>query len=374
MNKTKLIIASTLKPIDDSRMYEKFGLSLSKTNEYEINIIGFSSKNTLTHNSIHFYPHGPFHRTSLQRLLTPFKTFRTYIKVKPQVIICNTHELLIVTSLYRIIFGAKIVYDIRENYVKNIQNTNIFHPALKPLLASYVRLKELLTKPFFNGFILAEQVYAQQLSFVPKRKSIVIENKYVPLPGEVNPHPKIANTLTLLYSGTLSDSNGVFDAIDIANRLHKIDSKIRLKIIGYCALKKDLLRLKEAIHGKGFIELTGGDYLVPHSEIVKEIKSADFGLVLKKPNNGVNDNKLLTRLFEYSANKLPMLILNNPTWVHFCNAYNAAIAINPKQFNAEAVLNQMKTSKFYIKGNTEESLWRTEEHKLLDFIKTIRFN
>jgi hypothetical protein len=50
MKKTKVVIASILKPIDDSRMYEKFGLSLEQANEYEINIIGFASKNIPTKN------------------------------------------------------------------------------------------------------------------------------------------------------------------------------------------------------------------------------------------------------------------------------------------------------------------------------------
>ncbi|MGW8123968.1 glycosyltransferase [Roseivirga echinicomitans] len=372
MNKTKLLIASTLKPIDDSRMYEKFGVSLAKTNEYDVNIIGFASKNTLTHHSITFTPHGPFSRTSVKRLLTPFKIFKIYIKVKPQVIICNTHELLIVSSIYRILFGGQIIYDIRENYVKNIRNTNVFSPILRPFLAAYVRAKELITKPIFDGFILAERVYAKQLGFVPLHKSIVIENKYMPVDvAESDGKAKTEKTV-LLYSGTISESNGVFEAIEITEQLHRIDSKINLRIIGYCALKKDLLRLQEAIKGKDYIELIGGDFLVPHAEIIKEIKSADFGLVLKKPNKGVNDDKLLTRLFEYSANKLPMLILNNTTWIRFCDEFNAAIAMDPAKFNAEALLEQMTNTQFYNKGNIAESLWSNEEQKLLDFIEAIR--
>ncbi len=52
MKKTKVVIVSLLKPIDDSRMYEKFGLTLEQANEYEINIIGFTSKNIPTQNDM----------------------------------------------------------------------------------------------------------------------------------------------------------------------------------------------------------------------------------------------------------------------------------------------------------------------------------
>ncbi len=371
MNKTKLLIASTLKPIDDSRMYEKFGVSLVKTNEYEVNIIGFASKNTLTHDSIHFYPHGPFGRMSFDRITSSLKTLKTYIKVKPQIIICNTHELLIVTSIYRILFGGRIIYDVRENYVKNIRNTNVFNPILRPFLAAYVRAKELITKPLFDGFILAERVYTKQLGFVPTHKSIVIENKFMPVEVAESESKTNSENIVLLYSGTISASNGIFEAIEITDQLHQIDSSIRLRIIGYCALRKDLKKLQEAITGKEYIELIGGDFLVPHHQIIQEIKKADFGFVLKKPNNGVNDDKLLTRLFEYSANRLPMIILDNPTWVRFCKEYDAALAINPSQLNPAHLLELMKNSKFYTVGQPEDSLWSTEEHKLISFMKSL---
>ncbi|WP_323756603.1 hypothetical protein [Roseivirga sp.] len=368
MNKTKLLIASTLKPIDDSRMYEKFGVSLAKTNEYEVNIIGFASKNTLTHDSIHFHPHGPFGRMSFDRITSSLKIFKTYIKVKPQIIICNTHELLIVTSIYRILFGGRIIYDVRENYVKNIRNTNVFNPILRPFLAAYVRVKELITKPFFDGFILAERVYTEQLGFIPSRKSILIENKYMPVEVPENEPMVNSENTVLLYSGTISASNGIFEAIEITHQLHQIDSSIKLCIIGYCALKKDLIQLKEAISGKDYIELIGGDFLVPHHQIIQQIKKADFGFVLKKPNNGVNDDKILTRLFEYSANKLPMLLLNNSTWINFCDEFNAAIPIDPSYFDPEKVLALMKDSRFYTQGDTKTSLWESEESRFLDFI------
>lgn len=371
MKKTKVVIASVLKPIDDTRMFEKLGLSMAKTNKYEVNIIGFTSKNTVNHESINFEAHGPFNRTSWARLQCKWKVYRNYLKVKPKIIICNTHELLIVTILYRILFGAKIVYDIRENYFKNIKETNVFHPVIKPLLAIYVRSKEWFAKPFFNGFIMAERIYQQQLSFIPESKLVVIENKFISQYQSEPQRQVNGNPITLLYSGTISDSNGVFEAIDIAEKLHVIDNSVKLKIVGYCALKRDLKRLQEAVQAKEYIELIGGDYLVPHSQIVEEISKAHFGLVLKKPNNGMNDDKILTRLFEYTANQLPIILLNNPTWVQFCEEFNAAIAVDPLGFDAQKLLHQIRHNQFYTKGSPLNSRWETEETKFLDFIEKL---
>lgn len=371
MQKTKVVIASVLKPIDDTRMYEKFGLSMAKSSKYDVNIIGFASKNIKAHDSVTFHPLGTFPRMSWSRLFAPFRIFKLYLKVKPDIIIANTHEILIVTVLYRIIFGTKTVYDIRENYVKNILYTNVFPRIARPFLAAWVRLKEWISRPFFNQLILAEKVYLKQLPFVTK-KTIVIENKYKPV-NEALPtqRPLLPDTIDLIFSGTISGSNGVFEAIDITQQLYTLDQSIRLKIIGYCALKIDLLKLHELIQDKEFIELVGGDYLVPHATIVEEIARADFGFVLKKPNNGINDDKLLTRLFEYTSNHLPIIMLNNPTWVSFCDNFNAAIPIDPKNYSAEALLKQMKSGTFYDTGDTSISNWETEENRFLEAIDSL---
>ncbi len=371
MKKTKVVIASLLKPIDDTRMYEKFGLSMAETNKYDINIIGFDSKNVRTHEGITFHPHGPFGRLSFQRLIHPFKVFKKYIQLKPEIIIANTHELLIVSSVYKILFGSKLIYDLRENYVKNIRFTQVFHPAVRPFLAVWVRMKEWLSRPFINHYILAERVYNKQLPFLSKRVT-VIENKYAPQTHEStayrNPDPEY---IDLLYTGTISESNGVFDAIDITKSLHLCDPKVRLRIVGYCALKKDLMRLHKEIEHYEFIELNGGDHLVPHLEIIEAIQKADFGFVLKRSNGGINDDKILTRLFEYTANKLPILLLNNPTWLQFCAEFNAAIEVNPDDFDAKTLLNTMKTKTFYDRGNASSSLWSSEKPKLLNLLEEL---
>ena len=154
-----------------------------------------------------------------------------------------------------------------------------------------------MTKPFIKGYVLAEKAYIKQLPFVSK-KLVVIENKYAPQPSKRtayrNPEP---NHLDLVFSGTLSQENGLFEAIELSKKLHAIDDTIRLRIVGYCAIKRELEQLKNAIQGYDFIELNGGDHLVPHSEIIEAIEKADFGFVMKKKNNGTNDEKLLTRIF-----------------------------------------------------------------------------
>ena len=123
MKKT-IVIASVLKPVDDTRMFEKFGISLSDSGNYKVVIIGYPSIVKPAYPNIDFIPLNPFKRLSIGRILAPFQVYSKLYKVKHDILIVNTHELLIVALLNRIIFGGKIVYDIQENYYRNILFTD----------------------------------------------------------------------------------------------------------------------------------------------------------------------------------------------------------------------------------------------------------
>jgi len=369
MKKTKVVIVSLLKPIDDSRMYEKFGLTLEQANEYEINIIGFTSKNIPTQNKIEFHPLKPFKRLSLKRLVARLQVWNIYIKVKPKVIIVNTHEILILTSLYRIIFGAKIVYDIRENYARNVRLQKIYPLLLRPIISLLIRAKEWITRPFIKVQIIAERSYLNELGFL-RSNAVVLENKYKELDQPIIKSDNTPGRIQLLYSGTIAESYGIFDAIEMAKRLHQYNPKIHLTIIGHCAKMDDLMRLKQEIKDIEYISLRGGDYLVPHSEIVAAIKSSHFGLLLNQANR-VSDQKLPTRLFEYTANQLPVLCINNPNWINFLSQFNAAIEINIKHYQPESLLVTMQNGIFYNQGDTGTSYWKSEAPKLLALIESL---
>src|SRR6185295_1201799 len=107
MKKRRIVIASLLKPVDDTRMFEKMAVTLSDSGQYEIYIIGHPSQNIPANANIHFFPLPAFSRISFGRLLAPLRVLRILYQVKPQILIVNTHELLIVAVLNRILFGTR---------------------------------------------------------------------------------------------------------------------------------------------------------------------------------------------------------------------------------------------------------------------------
>src|SRR5687768_17533960 len=100
MKKTNVVIASVLKPVDDTRMYEKFARTLAMHSEYHIHVIGFYAQTTPVEQNISFYPIFNFPRLALKRFTASFKYYKNILKLQPDVIIVNCTDLLIVTCIY----------------------------------------------------------------------------------------------------------------------------------------------------------------------------------------------------------------------------------------------------------------------------------
>lgn len=367
MKKRRIVLASVLKPVNDTRMLEKMGVSLAGTHDYEVFMVGYpASEAPPVLENIHYLPLPSFARLSAGRMLAPFHVWQNIRKVKPEVLIVNTHELLIVAILNRILFGTRILYDVRENYWRNILHTRAFPALLRPLLAAWVRGKEKLSALFFHGFLLAEKTYGKEMNFF-SGKSVVVENKTV-VPAGFTRTPHL-DKIRLLFSGTLAESTGVFEAITLTEKLRRQDPAVELHIIGYSALSSTLHEIKKRIAGKEFITLTGGDVLVPHHAVLEAIASANFGLICYPPS-GHTENRIPTKLYEYLACELPILLEDNTPWAARCAPYPAALTVNLSAPDIPLLIDQMKSVGFY-KIKPAQVTWASEEPHFLKAIEQV---
>jgi glycosyltransferase involved in cell wall biosynthesis len=272
-----------------------------------------------------------------------------------------------VAVVCRIFFGTRIVYDVQENYWRNILWTDTYPLFIRQLLAIWVRVKEVVLARFFHLFILAEKGFEKELKFF-RNKFIVLENKSS-LPADL-PRTKSSDAIRLLFSGTISESTGVFQAIDIAHSLYQHDQSVSLHIIGHCAVPSTLERIRQLIKDKPYILLTGGAHLVPHEDIIYQISTSDFGIIYY-PHSPHIENKIPTKLYEYLSARLPILIQDYQPWLERCAPYQAAIPISfNSTIDAALLLNKMRRSSFYTKS-PKDVFWSSEEKKLLESIKKV---
>jgi glycosyltransferase involved in cell wall biosynthesis len=361
--KLRVVIASVLKPPDDSRMYEKIGLTLAGSGRCTVYVIGMG-KTVPDQAGVIQHALKPFGRISLPRLFAPWRILSKAMSLRPHLFIITTHELLWIALILKAIRRCRLIYDVQENYYWNILYTGSFPLLLKPFVALYVRAKENITARFVDHFLLAEKRYAAELKF-PGMKSTVIENKL--RGGEVNKLKfKVDSSklsINLIFSGTIAEVTGVFTAIDLAIKLHVIDDRIRLVIVGYCAQKKTLEKIRLLIQPRPFIQLIAGPTPVPHTEILKYIRQADFGLVTYQVNPSTSGS-IPTKLYEYLGFHLPILLTNHKPWVEFCEPSSAAVVFNPLHYNAGDIYREMMSQTFYT-APPEGVYWSSEEPKLL---------
>lgn len=372
-NKIKTVVASVLKPVDDTRMYEKLGLSLLQTNRYEVNIIGFTAKNPPLDNDIRFFPIFSMKRTSYQRLLVTFRLFYYMLRIRPTLIILTTYEILPAALLFKLYHPAcRLVYDIQENYALNILSNQSYSLKAR-LIAKGIRKLETFSQKFISLNILAERCYAKELSFLAK--SVVILNK------AKQPQHSIWQTSTLkhaqqssnkhpvlIFCGTISKDYGVFQAICLAEKLVNFFPELIAKFIGQVHDSTLLKKLKKNQNPHLLFHIDTQP--VPHPQIMYEMAVADFGLVAHQPTPSIR-NCFPTRIYELMSLNKPIILQEHPLWTNYCKPWDACIPIDYNNFDAEWVAEQMKQQKFYKKGKPDDIYWESEEEKLIKAIDSL---
>jgi hypothetical protein len=362
-NKVKIVIASVLKPIDDPRMYYKFGITLAETNKYHVNIIGYPSKNTVYHPNISFFPHKAFKRLSFGRLQAQYNFAKTLFHLKPELTIVNTPELAVVTIIFRILFGFKFIVDIRENYARNIiwsHRSGVIRKALGMLMV----LAERLSFRLAHKSILAEKGYRSEMKYLDSAKTVILENKAL---AQLTPKTSRSSRdkLRLLYSGTVAESYGIWDSVNLCQKLVNLGINLELRVIGHCpnhTLFKNLMRLNYK-----WLKLTISLTPIPYPTILESYSEIDYALIAYQPNPS-NINCIPTKVYECLLYKIPMILKRNSPWLQIAKDYQAGITIDFDQPNAEEFLLPTQY-KFYYKTDTTHLSWeRSEANMLLETI------
>lgn len=357
MQAKRILFASTLKPVDDIRMFKKLGMSLRQNEELELHFVGFpSTRMPISTDKIHFHPFRKFKRLSLFRLVTPWILLLKAIKLKPELLILNSTEYLLFIIPYRIILGDKIVYDIQENHLLNIKHQSVYPTFVKHILAHFVRLLERFSAPFIKHYLLAETCYTQQLPFT-KGRSTILENKSLKTSLKTT-YIKNTNKI-LLFSGTVSTEFGVFESIHLLEKLQQTDPTWQLIIIGQCKNKRLAKNLQEYQIKNPSLSLQIPPTPIPHESIAKTLKKASFA-VLTYQTTPCFDGKIPTKLFEYMSHKLPMICFEDHSFKHLIVDNHAGVVLNRNLTDVNSVFTSLETEEFYDCKQTINPHWDSE--------------
>ncbi|MGY3087268.1 glycogen(starch) synthase [Hymenobacter sp. UYAg731] len=378
-----ILLASVLKPVDDTRMRGKFAETLAGRAGTRVHIAGRGPAGAATgHANIRLHPIFNGSRLSLGRLAAQWRYGQLLRRLKPDLVIVHAPELLPLTLLWQALGrGRKFLYDIRENYALNVSTQRVYQGFTRRGLAAGLRWVEARAARRAAGIILAETSYAAELPFLsqlPPARVVVLENKYQPQPGEIlRPQPlalpPLAAPLRLLYSGTISELNGVWEAVALARELRAAwPGGVRLTIVGFCQLPELLGQLREQAAGNSdWLALIGGDELVPHARIVAEIGRSHLGLLAYRAHPSTERCRP-TKLFEYLAHGLPVLTAPNPLWQELLSMHEAGLSVDFGQsIDGPALVARLQSHSFYPNGIPTDALWAGEGKKLWHLLDSV---
>ena len=221
-----IVIGSTLRTHNDHRLYEKWGIYFLQKG-VKVHIFG---KTTVykPDQSIQFHD-----SLTKGRILSPLYFFILLIKTNPSTIICTTFELLLVSSLYKIIKGSKssLYYDVIENYSLNLKHQSNRPWLIKLLFVPHIKLREWLSRPFIKHYFYSDKIYTAQLNFL-KSKSTYLPN-YYSYPLSIQRKEKENSSIQVLIAGTISKDYGIEKGLQWFNELEKHNNNLSLLITGH---------------------------------------------------------------------------------------------------------------------------------------------
>lgn len=364
-NKVKTVIASVLKPVDDTRMYEKLGLSLHQTNRYAVNIIGFVSKNPPPGSDVRFFPVFRMKRGSVWRLLASFTLLYYFFKLRPTLLIFTTYEIIPAALAYKLCFPqTSLVYDVQENYALNLLSNHKLSRKAR-LLAGFIRRLEKHAQAFIKLNLLAEIAYAKEVPYVSN--NIILLNKFrnndlapTIYANESRNHEQ--RYPIMVFTGTLNRDYGILQSLNLVTELAKYFPNLLAKFIGQVH-EPQLLKYLLGLNNQ-HIMLQVDTAPVPHSLILHEMAGAHFGLVAHQPTLSIK-NCFPTRIYEFMAFEIPIILQNHTPWISFCQRWDACIPFDYNHSDIAWLAKQMRQKSFYKKGHPTDIYWGSEEVKLI---------
>jgi glycosyltransferase involved in cell wall biosynthesis len=364
--KIPVLIASTLKPVEDVRAFGKLAKSLGETNKYSLFIIGFCPKKPKSPPGFRFFSSMSHFDSRLDRIGTQGRFLLRLLQIRPKILICCTYELLPIASFFKSVLKYRLVYDVQENYAANLDLNPSLTPKHKRRAERLIQLSE--ASQGIDLFLLAEKCYASEMP--DKRPYLILENKFQGVIKKQKPiNLRQKRDFRFSITGTLTPAFGTLEAILWFLKIQNVYPDASLEVVGHCPLESFRMKLQKVGSKNPRIFLRLDSRPISHEEMIHCISKSDFSL-LPYQNHPAISGKMPTKLYECAALGVPVLISPNPIWQEFLADFTGGHAIDFLETSlAVSQFEQALEQIFFTSTPPEGILWKTEK---TDFQKAIQ--
>jgi glycosyltransferase involved in cell wall biosynthesis len=350
----------------DGRIFHKEARTLVKAG-YNVVVIAQHSKEEVVE-GVRIVPL-PLSKNRFENMTkVVWKLFRSALKEKAD--IYHFHDpVLILVGIVLKLLGKKVVYDVHEDYSKQILYKEwVGKVYVRKAVAFITSMIEQTGVFLFNGIAAATPDIAKKFN---PTKTILLRN--LPVLGLINNAKRLEiqkDRPIIIYAGGLSRIRGTKEIIQA---MDFIENKAKLWLLGEWE-NEEFKKECEGLKGWNYTECLG---FVPLSEVYKYTKVADIGISILYPTKNYITS-LPIKVFEYMACSLPIVMSNFLYWQEiFGECALFADPYNPKDI-ADKILhllyNPDKAKQLGNRGRqlvTEEYNWEVESKKLTEFYEKL---
>lgn len=347
----------------DTRIFYKECRSLARAG-YDVRLIARKpDMQPIESNGVRIIPFREYKSRLKRILLSPFRMFHAALKQKAKVYHFHDPELLPVGLMLKLA-GKKVVYDVHEDYSKQLLYKSWLKSSLlKSIIARTYRLFELFSVLFFNRVAAATDDVRDRF---PSRKAITIRNlPILKTIDEAEPAKEEKTKPVIIYAGALAKVRGV---LEIIRAMEHVEHDAELWLMG--SWESEAFRRKcQSLAGWTKVKFLG--LKKPH-EVYGYMKAADIGLALLYPIKNYLTS-LPVKAFEYLASKTPMIMSDFPFWQEIfkdCSLYT-------DPYSPEGIarhINRLLEDRNLYEGLKQKGddlvrmhySWEREEQKLLE--------
>jgi len=316
----KVCHITTVHPLFDTRIFYKETKTLVRVG-YDVTLIAQHDRDEIIEGIKIIALPKPQNRLYRMLFLTK-KAYKIALEQKADIYHFHDPEFLPWAVRLKKKTGAKVIYDIHEDYPKQILYKSWIPKFLRKLIANLFSIYEKREVKKIDYLITVGENIKKRLETINSNIEILKNFPILKKFDIKNKKNKDNDIFNLIYVGGLTKQRGI---TQIVQAMEYLPDNIKLTLLGKFSPKE----YEEIVKALGGFQKTEYAGQVSYDIVIKGLIGADVGLVCLWPIKNYYNAAEPTKMFEYMAAALPIIASNFPLWKEIIEGNNCGICVNP---------------------------------------------
>ena len=313
---------TTLHPRDDIRVFFKECVSLAQKSSRSVVLVVADGKGAAKECDVEIVDvQSRFRGRLMKRVANAYSAYRKVLSLRADIVHLHDPELIFIGFILRV-RGFRVVYDMHENFPKQIKTKHWIPSFVRPSVAFFVGLVERVLLPSM-AVVFAEKSYSKEYPWLGNTVTVLNFPRISSL-LDVAPERKKSNSFC--YVGAVSTQRGGIVTLKALSALREKGFSVEFECVG--TVENDLN------HNLIFVESQEKDWARFYGrksplEAWHIISGCVAGLAVLAPSPNYIDS-FPTKIFEYMALGMPVIASNFPLYREVVERAGCGLLVDPE--------------------------------------------